>query len=97
MDSFHNLYTTHKDNVEPLDKMSKNDTVDYIKAHINIHNDIYILIRLYQKSVKDENVYDIKELKNGNIKINIDKLPIPLQHILHDYIKLNKHKTLQKH
>tara|TARA_B100001093_G_C26225895_1_gene758085 strand:- start:125 stop:358 length:234 start_codon:yes stop_codon:yes gene_type:complete len=76
-----------------MDKIVKNEIVDHIKKQHTIHDDLYILIRLYQKTIDNNATYDMKELKNGGIKINIDKLPIPLQHIIHGYIKLNKQKT----
>ena len=42
--------------------------------------------------MKTKNTYNLKELKNGNIKIHIDTLPSALQHILYEYIKMNKHQ-----
>ena len=93
MDSFNNLYTRSKGKTYELDKDDKNNVVQHIKAHRDIHDDIYALIRMYQIKTKGDNECHMKELKNGNIKINIDKIPPHLQHILHEYIKMNKNKN----
>tara|TARA_B100001989_G_C24157424_1_gene277977 strand:- start:207 stop:479 length:273 start_codon:yes stop_codon:yes gene_type:complete len=88
MDSFDNLYTKHKDVVDEISKEDKNYVIERIKTKMSIHDDIYVLIRLYQLKLNENNTYQAKELKNGNIKFSFDHIPHPLQHIIFDYIKM---------
>ena len=88
MDSFNDLYNACKKTTFDIDKNIKHSIVQYIKATPSCHDDIYIIIRMFYDR---ENIkYNMKELKNGNIKMNIDTIHPVLQHILYEYIKMNK-------
>ncbi len=90
MNCFDNLFNSCKIFTDPISKDIKNSIVEQIKSSQQIHDDVYVIIRLYQIKTNSLDDSKLKQLKNGNIKINIEDLPTHLQHILHEYVKMNK-------
>jgi hypothetical protein len=98
---FDTLYRKVRNNLHDLSSDEKRYVADNIKTFGKAeHEIIWALIRTYQikfDSIKSYIIpYNGKKLKRGT-KFDLDKLPIILKHILHEFVSthLNSTSTLQ--
>ena len=90
MELYDDLYDECKLQTQELDSDHKSTIVQHIKHNKDIHDNIYKLIKLYELQKKDKDLYKSRMLKSGGVRVNINHLPVPLQHMIYSFCTKRK-------
>lgn len=93
---YENLIKDISDDITALNKQQKEQLISKIKSlDEHGHELIYVLIKVHYNNENENSYslpYKIKSLKLG-LRIDINQLPIKLQHIINNFVQLHLNST----